>query len=109
MTPNTGETAAAYEKDLLALINTFVTNNLSLDGAYFLMSETRAAQIALLRDALGNSYFNGMALRGSRTLLGIPVITSQARQQNHPCENKRDLTCTRWWCGCFLQRPSDIS
>jgi len=78
MTPNTGETAAAYEKDLLALINTFVTNNLSLDGAYFLMSETRAAQIALLRDALGNSYFNGMALRGSRTLLGIPVITSQA-------------------------------
>ncbi len=77
-TPNTGETAAAYEKDLLALINTFVTNNLSLDGAYFLMSETRAAQIALLRDALGNSYFNGMALRGSRTLLGIPVITSQA-------------------------------
>lgn len=77
-TPNTGETAAAYEKDLLALINTFVTNNLSLDGAYFLMSETRAAQIALLRDALGNSYFNGMALRGSRTLLGIPVITSQS-------------------------------
>ena len=78
MTPNTGETAAAYEKDLLTLINTFVANNLSLDGAYFLMSETRAAQIALLRDALGNSYFNGMALRGSRTLLGIPVITSQA-------------------------------
>lgn len=78
MTPNTGETAAAYEADLLTLINTFVANNLSLDGAYFLMSETRAAQIALLRDALGNSYFNGMALRGSRTLLGIPVITSQA-------------------------------
>jgi HK97 family phage major capsid protein len=78
MTPNTGETAAAYEKDLLALINTFVANNLSLDGAYFLMSETRAAQIALLRDALGNTYFNGMALRGSRNLLGIPVITSQS-------------------------------
>lgn len=78
MTPNTGVTASAYENDLLALINTFVSNNLSLDGAYFLMSETRAAQIALLRDALGNSYFNGMALRGSRALLGIPVITSQA-------------------------------
>ncbi|WP_433846908.1 phage major capsid protein [Acinetobacter proteolyticus] len=78
MTPNTGETAEAYQKDLLALINAFVTANLSLDGAYFLMSETRAAQIALLRDALGNSYFNGMALRGTRTLLGVPVITSQA-------------------------------
>ena len=42
------------------------------------MSETRAAQISLLRDALGNSYFAGMALRGTRTLMGIPVITSQA-------------------------------
>ena len=77
-TPNTGTTAAAYEADLLALINSFVTANLSLDGSYFLMSETRAAQISLLRDALGNSYFTGMALRGTRTLMGIPVITSQA-------------------------------
>lgn len=77
-TPNTGTTAANYEADLLALINTFVAANLSLDGAYFLMSETRAAQISLLRDALGNTYFQGMALRGTRTLMGIPVITSQA-------------------------------
>lgn len=77
-TPNTGTTAAAYEADLLALINTFVAANLSLDGAYFLMSETRAAQISLLRDALGNTYFQGMALRGTHTLMGIPVITSQA-------------------------------
>lgn len=78
VTANTGTTAAAYETDLLALINTFVAANLSLDGSYFLMSETRAAQISLLRDALGNSYFAGMALRGTRTLMGIPVITSQA-------------------------------
>ena len=77
-TPNTGTTATAYEANLLALINSFVTANLSLDGSYFLMSETRAAQISLLRDALGNSYFTGMALRGTRTLMGIPVITSQA-------------------------------
>lgn len=77
-TTSTGTNAAAYETDLLTLINTFVAANLSLDGAYFLMSETRAAQISLLRDALGNSYFAGMALRGTRTLMGIPVITSQA-------------------------------
>ncbi|MEX5401157.1 phage major capsid protein, partial [Proteus mirabilis] len=76
-TPNTGTTAANYEADLLALINSFVTANLSLDGSYFVMSETRAAQISLLRDALGNTYFQGMALRGTRTLMGIPVITSQ--------------------------------
>lgn len=73
-----GTTAVNYEADLLKLISAFVTANLSLDGAYFLMSETRAAQISLLRDALGNSYFNGMSLRGERTLLGVPVITSQA-------------------------------
>ena len=78
VTANTGTTASAYETDLLTLINTFVAANLSLDGAYFLMSETRAAQISLLRDALGNTYFQGMALRGTRTLMGIPVITSQA-------------------------------
>ena len=77
VTADTGTTAGAYEADLLSLINTFVTNNLSLDGAYLIMSETRAAQISLLRDALGNTYFAGMALRGERTLMGIPVITSQ--------------------------------
>ncbi len=74
---STGVTAAAYETDLMTLINSFVTANLSLDGSYILMSETRAAQISLLRDALGNTYFNGMSLRGERTLMGIPVITSQ--------------------------------
>ena len=77
VTANTGTTAANYEADLLSLITTFVNANLSLDGAYFIMSETRAAQISLLRDALGNSYFSGMALRGERSLLGVPVITSQ--------------------------------
>lgn len=75
--PDTGETAAAYEADLLSLINVFVGNNLSLDGAYFLMSETRAAKMSLLRDALGNQYFSGMSLRGDRTLLGVPVVTSE--------------------------------
>lgn len=75
--PNTGETVAAYEADLLSLINAFVGNNLSLDGSYFLMSETRAAKISLLRDALGNQYFPGMALRGDRTLMGVPVVTSE--------------------------------
>lgn len=77
VTVDTGTTAEAYETDLMNLMTTFVNANLSLDGAYFIMSETRAAQISLLRDALGNSYFSGMALRGERTLLGIPVITSQ--------------------------------
>ncbi|QNX16931.1 phage major capsid protein [Acinetobacter seifertii] len=78
ITPS-GTTAAQIEADLLKLIQTFITANLSTDNAYFLMSETRAMQYALLRDALGNTYFNGMSFAGAaRTLLGIPVITSQS-------------------------------
>ena len=78
VTPETGTTAAAYETDLMTLITTFLTNNLSLDGAYFIMSETRAAQLSILRDALGNTFFQGMSLSGTRSLMGIPVITSEA-------------------------------
>lgn len=75
----TGTTAAQIEADLLKLIETFITANLSTDNAYFLMSETRAMQYALLRDALGGTYFNGMSFAGTaRTLLGIPVVTSQS-------------------------------
>ena len=78
ITPS-GDTAADIEADLLKLISDFVEANLTTDGAYFLMSETRAMKLALLRDALGNSYFNGMSFAGAaRSLLGIPVITSQS-------------------------------
>jgi len=77
ITPS-GSTAAQIEADLMKLITAFVTANLSTDNSYFLMSETRAMQYALLRDALGNTYFNGMNFSGARSLLGIPVVTSQA-------------------------------
>lgn len=77
--PSSGVTAEAYEADLMALITKFVEANLSTDNAYWLMSETRAMQLALLRDALGSTYFAGMSFAGAaRSLLGIPVITSQA-------------------------------
>ena len=77
--PSTGVTAEAYETDLMTLITKFVEANLSTDNAYWLMSETRAMQLALLRDALGSTYFAGMSFAGAaRSLLGIPVITSQA-------------------------------
>lgn len=75
---NSGTTTAAYEKDLSTLITQFLENNLSTDGCYFLMSETRAMQMSLLRDPLGNTFFNGMGLSGNRSLMGLPVITSQA-------------------------------
>lgn len=75
---STGKTAEQYQADFLSLINKFVEANLSTDSSYFLMSETLAMQLALLRDALGNGYFHGMNFAGSRSLLGIPVITSKS-------------------------------
>ena len=75
---STGTNAAAYETDLGAMVDAFVAENQTLKGAYWLMSETRALHLALLRDALGNTYFQGMNLAGSRTLLGLPVIASES-------------------------------
>ncbi|MDQ9019908.1 phage major capsid protein [Acinetobacter sichuanensis] len=72
----TGVTAAAYDADLQLLEDKFLEANLSLDGSYYLMSETRASRMGRLRDALGNYYFQGM--QGViKELNGRPVITSQ--------------------------------
>lgn len=76
---STGTTGEAYQTDLLALITKFVEANLSTDNTYFLMSETRAMQLALTRDAIGRPFFDGMSFAGAaRSLLGIPVVTSQS-------------------------------
>lgn len=72
-----GESATEVEADLLSLIEGFVDQNLSIEGAYWVMSETRAMRLALLKNALGGSYFNGMAIVGDRSLLGLPVVASE--------------------------------
>lgn len=75
---STGATAEALATDLRALRAQFLSNNLSLGGAYYLMSEVKASEIADMRDALGNTYFKGMdAGLNQKTLNGIPVIESE--------------------------------
>ncbi|MFK4001717.1 phage major capsid protein [Psychrobacter namhaensis] len=75
---HTGVGVAEYNADLAALRKTFISNNLSLNGAHYVMSETRASDMAELRDALGNPYYRGMdAPSGSKTLNGLPVIESE--------------------------------
>lgn len=75
----TGLTAAAYDADLAALNNNFISQNLSLTGAYYVMSATRASAMGRLRDALGNPYYRGMANGpGEKTLDGLPVIESES-------------------------------
>ena len=74
--PSTGTTAEAYDADLQNLEDKFLEANLSLDGSYYLMSETRASRMGRIRDALGNYYFQGM--QGiNKELNGRPVIASE--------------------------------
>ncbi|SSR95359.1 bacteriophage protein; major head protein/prohead protease [Acinetobacter baumannii] len=75
---STGNTPETVANDLRALRAQFLSNNLSLAGAYYLMSEVKAAELADMRDALGNTYFKGMeAGLNQKTLGGIPVIESE--------------------------------
>lgn len=73
---STGVTADKVDNDLQSLIAQVVDSGLSLEGAVWAMSETRAMQLSGLRDALGRIYFEGMSLVGARSLKGLPVYTS---------------------------------
>ncbi len=75
---STGTDAAAYDADLNSLITQVTDSGLGLEGAYWIMGETRAATMSGLRDALGRKYFEGMELAGQRNLKGLPVLTSGA-------------------------------
>lgn len=73
-----GITAEQIKTDLRKLRSQFITANLSLSGAYYVMSETMASFISDLTDALGNPVFKGMdAPVGSKTIKGLPVVESE--------------------------------
>lgn len=73
-----GITAEQIKTDLRKLRTQFITANLSLSGAYYVMSETMASFISDLTDALGNPVFKGMdAPVGSKTIKGLPVVESE--------------------------------
>jgi len=74
--PSSGETAAQIEADLLAVMKSVTDAGMSLDGATWVMSETRAAKLSTLRDALGKKYFEEMNITGSRYLYTLPVEIS---------------------------------
>ena len=75
---STGTTADKIEADMNTLIAQMVDAGISLEGAYWVMGETRAMTISGLRDPLGRPFFDGMTLTGQRTLKGLPVLTSGA-------------------------------
>ncbi len=74
----TGKDLESTKADLAKLRKVFIAKNLSLSGAFYVMSETRASEIAELTDALGNPYYRGMqAGVNEKTLNGLPVIESE--------------------------------
>ena len=76
---HTGTAVNNYRADLAALRAAFISNSLSLKGAYYVMSETRASDMSELTDALGNPYYRGMdAPFSEKTLKGLPVIESES-------------------------------
>lgn len=75
---STGADAAAIKADLAKLRLGFIGKNLSLDGAYYIMSESRACQWAELTNPLGAPEFPGLqASTGQKTLNGLPVVESE--------------------------------
>lgn len=73
---SSGATAVAIEGDLEKVIKVLTDNNVPLEGAYWVMSATRAANLSNMRDAIGRKYFEGMTIKGEKELMTLPVEIS---------------------------------
>lgn len=72
-----GTDADAFRTDAQALMSKFITANMSLAGAVWIMTETQALGLSLLLNPLGQAEFPGISTSGGGTLLGLPVVTSE--------------------------------
>lgn len=93
--PASGTDVEALIADVQALVEQFLSNNLSPSGAYLVMSSIQAARIALFRNALGQYEFPQMGANGG-TMLGFPVVTSE----NVPTDSSGSIIA--------LIKPSEI-
>lgn len=75
---STGVTPEAYARDLQAALVQLSLANGGVQGAYWLMSETKATELALLATDLGIKVFNGMELGADSRLLNLPVVVSDS-------------------------------
>lgn len=73
---SSGATGADIEADLAKVIKVLTDANVPLEGAHWVMSESRAASLSIMRDALGKKYFEDMNLNGAKFLLTLPVVIS---------------------------------
>lgn len=74
---STGATVAAITADATYVMNSFVTNNLSLQSGAWVMSPSTALKLGMLRNVNDEFVFPGINIGGG-TWFGLPVITSNA-------------------------------
>jgi HK97 family phage major capsid protein len=74
-----GSDADALRSDAKAVMGKFLTANLSLAGAVWLMTEMQALGIALMTNPMGQPEFPGLQINGASggTFMGLPVVLSE--------------------------------
>lgn len=75
--PSTGTTPEAYATDLQAALVALSLASGGVTGSYWLMSETKFTELALLKTDLGIKVFDGMELGAESRLLNIRVVVSE--------------------------------
>jgi HK97 family phage major capsid protein/HK97 family phage prohead protease len=78
-TPASGTTAAAFRTDVKNMMASFITAGLPVSSGVWIMKQSRAMALSLMNNALGQSEFGNITMTGG-TLLGFPVVTSEAVQ-----------------------------
>jgi len=68
--------------DIKTLVKTFTTANQSTKGAALIMSESNAFALATALNPLGQPLFGGFTADGGGSIMGIPVVASQAAGTN---------------------------
>ncbi len=77
-----GVTAAAFLTDFKTAIATFIAANYDLSKLVILMSSTVALNVSTLKDSLGNFIYPMLNMQTGGSILGIPVIVSEAVSTN---------------------------
>jgi HK97 family phage major capsid protein/HK97 family phage prohead protease len=74
-----GTDADDLRADVKALFGKFITANLSLSGAVWIMTETQALGIAMMLNPLGQPEFPGISINGASggTFFTLPVVLSE--------------------------------
>jgi len=84
--PTAGSDAAAVRADIKALFSAFIAANINPTSGVFIMPNTVALALSLLRNPLGQAEFPLITMNGG-TLEGLPVITSQYAAFASPNKN----------------------